>query len=81
MLVEIDIQNDELLETINSSIINTDWVRNDPYPLKLLVLSEIDTSITHITPKDGNIFEELGFELREAAKLKIKSQVMCQISE
>jgi len=44
-------------------------------------MSEIDTSITHITPKGGNIFEDLGFEPREAAKLKIKSQLMCQISE
>jgi len=33
------------------------------------------------TPKGGNIFEDLGFEPREAAKLKIKSQLMCKISE
>jgi len=44
-------------------------------------MSDIDTSITHITPKDGNIFEDLGFEPREAAKMKIKAQLMCQISE
>ena len=41
----------------------------------------IDTSITHVTPKDGNIFEDLGFEPREAVKMKIKAQLMCQISE
>ncbi len=44
-------------------------------------MSDIDTSITHITPKDGNIFEDLGFEPREAVKMKIKAQLMCQISE
>ena len=44
-------------------------------------MNNIDTSITHITPKGGNIFEDLGFEPREAAKLKIKAQLMCQISE
>ena len=33
------------------------------------------------TPKDGNIFEDLGFEQREAVKMKIKAQLMCQISE
>ena len=44
-------------------------------------MNDIDTSITHITPQGGNIFEDLGFEPREAAKLKIKAQLMCQISE
>jgi predicted XRE-type DNA-binding protein len=44
-------------------------------------MSDIDTSITHITPKDGNIFEDLGFDPREAVKMKIKAQLMCQISE
>ncbi|MGV6815923.1 MAG: helix-turn-helix domain-containing protein [Thiotrichales bacterium] len=44
-------------------------------------MNDIDTSITHITPKDGNIFEDLGFEPKEAVKLKIKAQLMCQISE
>ena len=44
-------------------------------------MNDIDTSITHITPKGGNIFEELGFEPKEAVKLKIKAQLMCQISE
>jgi len=44
-------------------------------------MSKIDTSITHITPKEGNIFKDLGFEPREATKLKIKAQLMCQISE
>lgn len=44
-------------------------------------MNNIDTSIRHITPKNGNIFEDLGFEPREAAKMKIKAQLMCQISE
>jgi len=44
-------------------------------------MTHIDTSITHITSKDGNIFEDLGFEPQEASKLKIKTQLMCQISE
>ena len=44
-------------------------------------MNEIDTSITHVTPKNGNIFKDLGFEPREAVKLKIKAQLMCQISE
>jgi len=44
-------------------------------------MKNIDTSITHVTPKDGNIFEDLGFEPREAVKMKIKAQLMCQISE
>ncbi len=44
-------------------------------------MNNIDTSITHITSKNGNIFEDLGFEPQEAAKLKIKAQLMCQISE
>jgi predicted XRE-type DNA-binding protein len=43
--------------------------------------NNIDTSITHITQKKGNIFKDLGFEPREATKLKIKAQLMCQISE
>ena len=44
-------------------------------------MNNIDTSITHITSKDDNIFEDLGFEPREATKLKIKAQLMCQITE
>ena len=44
-------------------------------------MNSINTSITHITSKNGNIFEDLGFEPQEAAKLKIKAQLMCQISE
>jgi predicted XRE-type DNA-binding protein len=44
-------------------------------------MSHIDTTITHITPVDGNIFEDLGFEPKEASKLKIKAQLMSQISE
>jgi len=44
-------------------------------------MNSIDTSITRITPKGGNIFKDLGFPPEEASKLKIKAQLMCQISE
>lgn len=44
-------------------------------------MKNIDTSITHITSQNDNIFEELGFSPGEASKLKIKAQLMCQISE
>ncbi len=44
-------------------------------------MNSIDTSITHITSENGNIFRDLGFTPEEAAKLKIKAQLMCQISE
>ncbi len=44
-------------------------------------MSQINTSITHITKASDNIFEDLGFDKIEAEKLKIKAQLMCQISE
>ncbi len=44
-------------------------------------MNTVDTTITHITPENGNVFEDLGFDHQEAAKLKIKAQLMCQISE
>lgn len=44
-------------------------------------MKSIDTSITHITSESGNVFEDLGFNSQEATKLKIKAQLMCQISE
>ena len=44
-------------------------------------MNSIDTSITHITSGKGNIFEDLGFAPEEASKLKIKAQLMCQLSE
>ena len=44
-------------------------------------MNTIDTTITHITPGNGNIFKDLGFAPVEAAKLKIKAQLMCQISD
>jgi predicted XRE-type DNA-binding protein len=44
-------------------------------------MTDIDTAITHITPKNGNVFEDLGFSSQEASKLKIKTQLMCQLSE
>ena len=44
-------------------------------------MTDIDTSTTRITPENGNVFKDLGFSPAEAAKLKIKAQLMCQISE
>jgi len=45
------------------------------------MMNSIDTSIAHITTENGNIFKDLGFTPEEASKLKIKAQLMCQISE
>jgi predicted XRE-type DNA-binding protein len=44
-------------------------------------MNNTDTSVTHVTPSGSNIFEELGFSGQDAAKLKIKAQLMCSISE
>ncbi|VFN03133.1 MAG: transcriptional regulator, XRE family [Candidatus Kentron sp. G] len=44
-------------------------------------MSQVDTSITHITEANANIFEDLGFDKIEARKLKIKAELMCQLSE
>lgn len=44
-------------------------------------MNDVDTKITHMTQKNGNIFEDLGFGPQEASKLKIKAQLMCKISE
>jgi len=44
-------------------------------------MNNTDTSVTHVTPSGSNIFEELGFSEQDAAKLKIKAQLMCSISE
>ncbi len=44
-------------------------------------MGKIDTKITHITGTVGNIFSDLGFEPEDAVKLKIKSQLMAEISE
>ena len=44
-------------------------------------MNEIDTSITHVTLEDGNIFKDLGFSEEESAKLKIKAKLLCSISE
>lgn len=35
----------------------------------------------HVTAVGGNVFTDLGFEREEAARLKIKSQLMIEISE
>ncbi len=42
---------------------------------------EQDNEVSHITPANGNVFSDLGFEPEEASKLKIKSQLMIEISE
>lgn len=44
-------------------------------------MNDIDTSITHTTPADGNVFADLGFAPIEAAKLKIKAELMIQVDE
>jgi predicted XRE-type DNA-binding protein len=44
-------------------------------------MNSIDTSITHITSENDNVFTDLGFSSQEASKLKIKAQLMCQLSE
>ena len=44
-------------------------------------MSQVDTSVTHITKANGNIFEDLGFDKIEEEKLIIKAQLMCQLSE
>ena len=44
-------------------------------------MGDIDTAIRHTTPADGNVFADLGFAPEEAAKLQIKAQLMCEISE
>lgn len=41
----------------------------------------VNTEITHITPAGGNIFVDLGFDPLEAKKLKIKSDLMIQLSK
>ena len=40
----------------------------------------IGTEVRHITPKDGNVFADLGFAPGEAAKLKIKAELRGQTS-
>nr|VFJ47976.1 MAG: transcriptional regulator, XRE family [Candidatus Kentron sp. DK] len=52
-----------------------------PIDAKMEKMSRIDTSITHITEANANIFEDLGFDKIEARKLKIKADLMCQLSE
>ena len=44
-------------------------------------MKDTDTSVTHVTPADANIFVELGFEPAEAAKLQIKSDLMIEIEQ
>ena len=37
--------------------------------------------MTHITPGDKNIFEELGFDKAEAANLKMRSELMIIVKQ
>ncbi|MDD2814829.1 MAG: XRE family transcriptional regulator [Thiotrichaceae bacterium] len=41
----------------------------------------IDVEVRHITPANGNIFEDLGFAPAEAMKLKIKADLMIQLKQ
>jgi predicted XRE-type DNA-binding protein len=36
-------------------------------------------AIEHVTPKDGNVFEDLGFTAEEAENLKLRSRLMAAI--
>jgi predicted XRE-type DNA-binding protein len=36
-------------------------------------------AIEHVTPADGNVFEDLGFPAEEAENLKIRSRLMAAI--
>ncbi len=44
-------------------------------------MSENENGKKHTTLPQGNVFADLGFEPQEAAKLKIKSQLMMEITE
>ncbi len=44
-------------------------------------MSKVDVKISHVTRTGGNVFADLGFDSEEAAKLKIRSQLMMEISE
>ena len=44
-------------------------------------MSKVDVKIRHVTRTGGNVFADLGFDSEEAAKLKIRSQLMMEISE
>lgn len=44
-------------------------------------MNSVDTFITYITLKKGNVFENLGFAPEEASKLKVKAQQRHQLSE
>ena len=44
-------------------------------------IDKLNFEENHITPVGGNVFADLGFEPEEAAKLKIKSQLMIEVSE
>ena len=45
------------------------------------IMSKIDVKIRHVTPRGGNVFTDLGFDPEKAVKLKIRSQLMMEVSE
>jgi predicted XRE-type DNA-binding protein len=42
---------------------------------------KVNVDKNHVTPVGGNVFADLGFEPEEAVRLKIKSQLMMEISD
>ncbi|MFT4928875.1 MAG: putative XRE-type DNA-binding protein [Phenylobacterium sp.] len=44
-------------------------------------MKETTQLVSHITPVGGNVFADLGFTAPESNKLKLKAQLMSQISE
>ena len=44
-------------------------------------MNKVDVKTRHITRTGGNVFADLGFAHEEATKLKIRSQLMMEISE
>ena len=44
-------------------------------------MSKVTSKISHTTPKNGNVFADLGFDPVEAANLKLRSEVMMAIEQ
>lgn len=42
--------------------------------------SDQEEPVTHVTPRGGNVFADLGFDSEEAANLKLRSDLMMQLS-
>ena len=47
----------------------------------MTIKKQADKAIRHTTLAGGNVFADLGFAPEEAAKLKIKAQLMAELSE